>query len=109
MHKIFASAFAIAALAAAAPAVAQDSDTVSISVETHDLDLNSHADRDTLDQRIDTAIRRACRPEGRDTEAMRDARICRSDLADAIAPPVEMAIAEAATVRLAAIDLDLGA
>ena len=109
MHKIFASAFAVAALAAATPALAQTTEAVTVSVETQDLDLTAAADQEKLNDRIETAILRACRPDGRDAIAMRASRVCRSSLADAFAPRVELAIAEAGAVRLASIDLEIGA
>ncbi len=99
---------AIAAIttAIAAPAAAQDaSENVTITVQTNDLDLTSQADQQRLDNRVETAIRRACRSGGRDLASRQVETACRASLTDAANPRVELAIADANTTRFASIEL----
>ncbi|WP_128892567.1 UrcA family protein [Erythrobacter sp. HKB08] len=103
MTKTFViAAAAIAALAT--PAAAMDAPVASVDMS--DLDLTQEADRDVLDQRIDRAIRNACRVRGFDAVSRKAEQRCMTAMQAEIAPKVAIAIDEARTGRLAAITLD---
>ncbi|WP_271077805.1 UrcA family protein [Aurantiacibacter sp. MUD61] len=103
-------ALAAVATAIAAPAAAQDaSDNVTISVETGDLDLTTAAGQESLENRIENAINRACRSGGRDMDSRRAEAACRSTLSEAFAPRVELAITDAQSDRYAALEISLKA
>ena len=109
MRKIFIALAPIAA-AVSAPAMAQDpAESVTITIQTNDLDLTDAADQARLDSRVDRAISRACRVGGRDADARRAEAACRADLADTIAPQIEVAILDANATRFASLDLNPGA
>lgn len=106
----FAAALATSAAISAAPVMAQDpSGDVTITVQTDDLDLSNPADQDTLDARVETAIRQACRSGGRDMASRQVEKACRASLSEAFAPQVEVAIADANTKHFASLDLDIEA
>lgn len=103
-------AIAAATAALSVPATAQDaSENVTITVETGDLDLTNQADQNRLDNRVETAIRRACRSGGRDLASRQVEAACRASLADTISPSVELAIAQATETRFASIELSFEA
>ena len=66
---------AIALAAVASPAVAQSAPTAT--VETGDLDLNAAENRERLDIRMNSAIRKMCHSGSRDTVARRMENQCR--------------------------------
>ena len=106
----FAAALATATVVFAAPAMAQDpSADVTITVQTDDLDLSNPADQDTLDARIETAIRQACRTGGRDMASRKVEKACRANLSEALGSQVDVAIADANTKHFASLDLDIEA
>ncbi|MGB3167375.1 MAG: UrcA family protein [Alteraurantiacibacter sp.] len=106
MRKTF-IALAAAATVFAAPAMAADpADSVTISIQTNDLDLGTVEGQDRLENRIDTAIRRACQSGGRDLASRRAEAACRDALGERFAPVVEVAIVDAQATRLAAIDTE---
>ncbi len=103
-------AFATAATLIAAPAAAETgSETVTITVQTSDLDLSDVADQDRLNNRIDTAISRACRSGGRDLASRRAEAACVDSLSEVAAPQVALAISEAASRNYAALEFSLKA
>ena len=109
MKKTF-IAFATAATLLAVPVMAQDAaDQMTIAVKTNDLDLTDIADQGRLDNRVEFAIRRACRSGGRDIASRQVEIACRANVAQTIAPSVELAIAQANTRHFASLDLNPGA
>ncbi|MDE1466690.1 UrcA family protein [Aurantiacibacter sp. D1-12] len=104
-------AFATAATLIAAPAAAHESaeETITISVQTSDLDLSNTADQDRLNNRIDTAISRACRSGGRDLASRRAEAACRDSLSAEFAGPVALAIGEAGSETYAALEFSIKA
>lgn len=100
--------FVIAAAAFAAfatPVAAMDAPIASVDMS--DLDLSQEADRDELDQRIDRAIRNACRVRGFDAVSRKAEQRCMSAMQAEIAPKVAVAIDEARADRLASVTLDV--
>lgn len=101
---------AAAATVLAIPAAAQEAgDGPTITVQTSDLDLTDSADQSRLDNRVDNAIRRACRSGGFDSASRRAEAACRASLSNAASPRVELAIAQANETRFAAIELSFEA
>lgn len=102
MNKTFALAAAAIAFLST-PALA---DTVpSATVQIIDLDLTKQADQEKLDQRIDRAINKMCRVNGRGLEFRRQENACRVAAKADAAPKVKLAIAAANTQQFAAISV----
>ena len=96
--------FAVAAAAAVfavSPALAQNDQAPSASVEFGDLDLNSESGRDTLDRRVNQAIRSLCNTYDRTVTAQRRATQCRLAARASAQPQVRFAILEAKGPALA--------
>lgn len=103
-------AFASIAALMATPAAAQElAGDVTITVQTDDLDLSAAADQARLDNRVENAIRRACRDGSVGIDARRAQAACRAALAETFAPQVEVAIMDASEERFAALELTPGA
>lgn len=110
MLKIATTILTVAALAASVPAAAQSQqEEVTVEVRLNGLDLSHAADQQRLDERVNYAIRRACRVDARDAESRRVQRACEQNLTEALAPRVELAINEARREYLAAIEANPGA
>ena len=110
MFKIAAALFAISAIATAAPAAAQaQQEEITVKVRLNGLDLNHLADQQRLEERVNYAIRRACRVDARDVASRRVQRSCEANLSDQLVPRVELAIADARREYLAAIEANPGA
>ena len=115
MRKIAPALFAAAllvggAMIATAPAAAQaQPEDVTVEVPVEGLNLARPADQERLDNRVEQAVRRACRNGGLDLASRRQEAACRRSLSDAFAPQIELAIAEARTTHLAAIIANPGA
>lgn len=87
----------------ASPAFADNNEvkTPSASVEYEDLDLNSDAGRETLDRRVNQAIRTLCNAENRGVSAQRRATQCRLAARASATPQVRFAILDAKGTTLA--------
>ena len=110
MMKFATALLAACALASGVPAAAQaQHEDVTVEVRLNGLDLSLSADQQRLDERMDYAIRRACRSDARDAASRRVQRACEESLSDALAPRVELAIANARREYLAAIEANPGA
>ena len=99
--------FVIAAAAIATfttPAVAGD--VPSATIPTNDLDLTQQADREILDQRIDSTARRICATGAFDTQSRKMERACRLNVKMDAAPKVQLVVTKARTERLASISFD---
>ena len=99
----------IAAALAVLPAQALANDRPSITVQTHDLDLATASDQERLENRVDRAIRRACRIGGKGVAVMAAEQECRAELREAARSQVRLAIAAARNDRFAALEVDPGA
>ena len=113
MFKIVTALFAPAAftdrILATVPAAAQNqAEAVTVEVHTEDLNLARSADQARLDKRVEQAIRRACRTGGLEMESRQQEAACRAGLSEAC-PAVELAIADARSIQLAAIKTNPGA
>ncbi|QIQ85255.1 UrcA family protein [Erythrobacter sp.] len=107
MFKTLYAAAALATLAVAAPASAKE-EAVSVTVSFAGLDIASKDGFAAFEQRIDTAIDRACRINGRRTLAeMRAVRDCKASMttsaelavAELLASPERFASANEITLR----------
>ena len=94
---------AVAAAFVASPALAQTNEghAPSASVEIGDLDLNSESGRETLDRRVNQAIRSMCSTYDRTVSAQRRATQCRLAARASAQPQVRFAILEAKGPTLA--------
>ncbi|RIV88821.1 UrcA family protein [Aurantiacibacter zhengii] len=102
--------FALSAITLAVPAAAQpEQNDVTVEIRLDGLDLTRAEDRDRLDDRVEYAIRRACRVNGMDSHSRKTQRACQESMTDLLAPQVELAIAEARGPSLAAIEANPGA
>lgn len=98
----------IAMLAAAAaftatPAMADNrtGEAPIASIEVTDLDLNSQSGRDTLDRRVNQAVRSLCSTNDRSATTQRRATECRIAARASAQPQVRFAILEAKGTALA--------
>ena len=85
----------------ATPALANGDQAPSASVEIADLDLNTQIDRDTLDRRVNQAIRSLCNTNDRTASAQQRATQCRLAARASAQPQVRFAILEAKGPTLA--------
>ena len=99
----------IAAALAFVPGVAMAEDLPRIAVEIVDLDLATAAGQARLDDRVNTAIRIACRSGDRTIVSLRMERECASTMRKQAEGQVRLAIAAAHAERFAALDIDPGA
>ena len=110
MRKIATTLFALSAMTLAVPAAAQsEQNDVTVEIRLDGLDLTRAQDRDRLDDRVEYAIRRACRISGMDSHSRKTQRACQESMAELLFPEVELAIAEARGPALAAIEANPGA
>lgn len=95
--------FALAALVTAVPAAAAtNEERVSETVSYADLDLTSEAGIETLDRRLDRAVRRVCgSPMVKSVQSERRVTKCREQAWNAIRSERDLAIARAGERRLA--------
>lgn len=102
MNKTFALAAAAIAFLST-PALANT--VPSATVQIIDLDLTKQSDQEKLDQRIDHAISKMCRVNGRGLQFRRQENACRVAAKADAAPKVKLAIAAANTEQFAVINL----
>jgi len=101
-YNLRAITFALAALVSAVPATASTDDGPRVAVSYGDLDLTSEAGIETLDRRLDRAVKRVCGSASiTELQAQRQIKECRAITWNAVRSERDFAIARAADRQLA--------